>query len=258
MVSGVFYCKPNMPVVSIPFRRCPHCQGSGFRSMKALNAHIQFCQFQQASTASDTASTAPRMTMDIRDQVLRTLVSEITHLRTEVATLRTAITSLRRRQQPSILAYLSTLSPPLVAFRQWFNDLQVSRQHLEEVIRYGLVDGLIACILTGVSNHSNGILPVVSFSARQRTLFVYDASDTQAEPVTGSWVQLMPKMLESIVKKMTQKMLAKFNRHLFETEDETLTVHFGKFLPPTNTCIQTANVIISKLYDHVRTEISEP
>jgi hypothetical protein len=194
-----------------------------------------------------------KMTMGIRDQVVQTLVDEVTLMRAEIAKLRAMIGRVRTQLKPTITTYLQTLSIPANTFEYWFTNLQIKRKHIDEVLKHNLVDGMVSCACDGIRclMESSEYAPIVSFTIKPNSVYVC------VDPGEKNWIQLLPKIFEPMIKILTHKFMVKYNCYVaeFEGDLDSIMNHASKFFPSSSTHIRTANILIREMCEHVHVEV---
>ena len=130
----------NMDGPSIIYRRCDHCHQAGFRSIKDLNVHSHFCRFKllAATRIENGCNILPKITMQMRDQIMHLLIDDHAHMKVEIAKLRNEVAQLRRvrlgNKGSGLRNYTTTLPAPMQSLGQWMNGLVVEDSHVNCVL----------------------------------------------------------------------------------------------------------------------------
>jgi hypothetical protein len=172
------------------------------------------------------------------------------------------ITKLRSKQRINILQWLNspnqTTILPKESVNEWFQNIPISQQHLEQVFLYDLIAGLKICI----SDHIHSFmvlktsLPFCAFTQKAKTIYIFEKGDN------ANWCILDTSKMKKLTSMLVSRFFQMFLKWEIEQEKYISTdegqekdiVFMKKFMDGSIENIPRMNKLFTWLYSIIQKE----
>jgi hypothetical protein len=161
---------------------CKNCTKQ-FHTKVKLEHHLPTCCWlytPRKTKEEELESIEARLTDGQRDKLLRDVMYQLNQMQQKMNKMSLEITQLKTKQRIHILKYLNSPSMilPKESVVEWFQNIPISQQHLEQVFQYDLMAGIKMCISDHI--HSSTFLkiplPLCAFTQKTKTIYIFESS----------------------------------------------------------------------------------
>lgn len=190
--------------------RCTYCMRQ-FHFKDLLQRHVATCEFfyrrrRERERDEDMVEILP----SAQDQykVIQYLMMQVATLQQEVKSLKGTALARKKRILMQWLQGMSGPKPDL-PFLDWIRTIPVTFDHIEQVFRGDLTDGMKSCIRdwivgSGQSNHEH---PLYAFVQKPGTIYVWTVVEDGGFP---QWTFLTTELFERWMNRLAHRFLQEF------------------------------------------------
>jgi hypothetical protein len=154
-----------------------------FLTKTKLDHHIPTCTWlhvPRKTKEEETEKIESRLTDGQRDKMIRDIMYQMNQMQQKMNKMSLELTQLKTKQRIHILKYLNSPSQlsvlPKETINEWFQNIPISQQHLEQIFMYDFIAGLQLCISDHI--HSSQFLkislPLCAFTQKAKTIYIYE------------------------------------------------------------------------------------
>ena len=243
---------------------CKYCTKEFYTKLK-LEHHQPACLWlhtPRKTRQEEIESLDARLTDGQRDKMLRDLMYQMTHMQQKIKSLTLEITKIRSKQRINILQWLNsptqTTILPKESVNEWFQNIPISQQHLEQVFLYDLMAGLKLCI----SDHIQSFIflktspPFCAFTQKAKTIYIYEKNHNP------DWCVLDTNKMKKLTNILVSRFFEMFLKWETEQEEYILTdegqekdiIFMKKFMGGSIENIPRMNKLFTWLYSVIQKE----
>lgn len=203
---------------------CKHCYKT-WKYKREYDKHLACCQFFHCLRLKDDnemnnyAGRAP--THLELCQLVQELMNKVDKQEKEIQRLRSAWNTKTKKVVTEWLEQPSQL--PLQSFEEWWHTIIIEPEHLQQVFKYDLLDGIKMTIQHHLHLYGKTKLPIRAFTQKQMMYYIYT---TDLEKKKNVWRIMNNADIEKMLMYLSQQFLREFlkwqkTNSSFSSDEET-------------------------------------
>jgi len=242
--------------------KCSFCFKSYMRKCN-LDKHRVFCEFNSNKTKFryEGGMGGHEFQPSVADlySIVIDLSLKYDKLQSEYDTLSRWVQQKKRKI--NIIEWLNEKAKPSLSYEEWYEQIQLSRKHLEYIFAYDFVDGIIFILqelLPVDISGKNSQNVIQAFDHKEGVFYIYGVADDEC-----GWCVMDGEIFQKLIRGLSLKLMGQFkewqdeNMHKFEDENfaRAYSLNLKKVMGNTDYNTQY-NKIRNKLYKHIKVKIS--
>lgn len=228
----------TIQITSVPIEKiaamyqCDYCNKI-YKIKNAYNRHVAVCNIMQKSKRErDYENECGGAALSYRElyEVVQTLAMKYNQLEKKFDKMSSWINS--NKQKLNVLDWLNANKKINLYFNQWVERLEIIRDDMENVFKYGFVEGLRFIIqrifpLTSI-NSGHDDMPIRAFDQKDGVLFVYNIGLTfNVDGVQGGeWNTINNEQFDNLFNKISKGLLCQLKFWQDENRERLFTSGF--------------------------------
>jgi len=187
---------------------CNHCYKT-WKVKREYDKHLACCEFfhcLRTKSQTEMSDYSGRIPTHVELCVLvQELINRVEKQDKEIQRLRKAWNTKTKKVVTEWLDQPSQM--PLQPFEEWWHTITVEPEHLQQVFKYDLIDGIKMCIQHHLQLYGKTKLPIRAFTQKQLMFYVYSQDLEKKQNV---WRIMNNMDLEKMLLYLSQQFLREF------------------------------------------------
>lgn len=223
---------------------CPHCQ-RGYSRKGYFERHVSMCEFLCKNKQAKKLELEERTdTPTLRElyQVVMELVVKNNQLEAKIQEMSKAM-NIKTQQMP-IAEWLLVKYPKATDYTSWFNEIEVTRAHLQVFFESDYVNGVATAIKQRLALAEEE-RPLRAVNERENVFYWYNASEQK-------WLQMDNELYLKLMHVYDKKFLVEFGNWQRENKEK---LYSDEFAVTFNNYMKKMMATREPLYSRIKKEI---